>query len=128
MNLDIGRAMVAAIVIGITVDDSIHMLWEVRLQRRRLRYREAMHTAIVQCGRAIVTTSIALAVGFLTLTVSAWQTISGFGLCVSIAVTVALVATLLVLPAASFALARHEPSRPGRTRSRPPTGEASSIG
>lgn len=131
MNLDIGRAMVAAIVIGIAVEDSIHLLWEYRGQRGRLRHHEAMRAAIALCGRAIVTTSLALAVGFLTLTVSAWQTISGFGLSVSIAVAVALIATLLVLPAVSFAVAGRDPAgRPKDVAGAPgtPTGGVPPIG
>jgi predicted RND superfamily exporter protein len=60
----------------------------------------------MRTGRAAVTTSLALAFGFLTLTASAWQTLSSFGFFVSLAVLGALAATLFVLPAVIFAATR----------------------
>jgi predicted RND superfamily exporter protein len=106
MNLDVGRAMVAAIVIGIGVDDAIHLLCRYRALRERGDTVEtAMRDALLATGPAIVTTSAALAVGFLTLRWAAWATISSFGLLVSLAIVGALVATLVVLPAIVFASA-----------------------
>jgi len=64
-----------------------------------------------------VTTSIALSLGFLTLMMSAWQTVASFGLFVAISILGALVATLLVLPALVFVVAprpalAHSPLNP----------------
>jgi predicted RND superfamily exporter protein len=50
-------------------------------------------------GRAVVTTSCALALGFSSLGLSSWQTISHFGALSALAVLGALCAVLLVLPA-----------------------------
>ncbi len=100
MNLDMGRAMIAAILLGIAVDDSIHILSRYRLCRiAGLDPRAAIRNAVLHVGRAIVTTSLSLSLGFLALTASAWQSISSFGLFVSLAIGVALVAALVVLPA-----------------------------
>jgi predicted RND superfamily exporter protein len=105
MNLDFGRAMIAAIMLGIAVDDSIHVLYHYRRRRNAgSRPREAMTRAILHTGRAVVTTSVALALGFLTLMASAWQTISSFGFFVAVGIVAALVATLYALPAVFFAL------------------------
>ena len=52
-----------------------------------------------------MTTSIALALDFLTLMMSAWQTVATFGFFVALSILGALVATLLVLPALVFAFA-----------------------
>jgi predicted RND superfamily exporter protein len=60
----------------------------------------------------VVTTSLALSLGFLTLMASAWQSISSFGLFVSLAILAALLATLFVLPALIFAFGHL--ARPGR--------------
>jgi len=99
MGLDIGRAMIGAVVIGIGVDDAIHFLDAYRKQLARGGSREeAIEFAVGHTGRAIVTTSLALAFGFLTLMASAWQTISSFGFFVSITILAALVATLFLLP------------------------------
>jgi predicted RND superfamily exporter protein len=113
MSLDVGRAMIAAVVIGIAVDDAIHLLHAYR--QRRLAGEapgEAMEGALLHVGRAVVTTSIALALGFLTLMASAWQTIASFGFLMALALLGALAATLFVLPALIFAFARdHAGSR-----------------
>ena len=104
MDLDIGRTMVAAIVIGIGVDDSVHLLRRYQAARKTgARVDDAMSSAVDDCGRALVTTSLALAAGFLVLKMAAWQTISSFGLLVGLAISCALVCTILVLPA-MFAL------------------------
>jgi predicted RND superfamily exporter protein len=109
MSLDVGRAMIAAVLIGIAVDDSIHLLHEYK-QRRAAGDgpRDAIRGAVVHVGRAVVTTSLALSLGFLTLMASAWQTIASFGFFVSLAILGALAASLFVLPAIIFAFGRAE--------------------
>lgn len=110
LPLDVGRAMIAAVVIGIAVDDGIHLLHRYgRLRGRGTAPDEAMSAALLETGRPIVTTSVALALGFMTLTASAWGTVSGFGFFVSLSIALALLATLFLLPALVFA-------RSGRSR------------
>ena len=105
LPLDVGRLMIAAIVIGIGVDDSIHLLRSYQAYRAQGKSgREAMRAALHRVGRALVITSFALALGFVALTLSAWQTISSFGFFVCMAVLVALVTVLFVLPAVFFAV------------------------
>jgi len=107
MSLDVGRAMIAAVLIGIAVDDSIHVLHQYRRRREAGEGPpEAIRGAVLHVGRAVVTTSIALSLGFLTLMASAWQTIASFGFFVSLAILGALAASLFVLPALIFAFAR----------------------
>jgi predicted RND superfamily exporter protein len=109
MSLDVGRAMIAAVLIGIAVDDSIHLLHHYQQQRADGNDpREAIREAVLHVGRAVVTTSLALSLGFLTLLASAWQTIASFGFLVSLAILGALAASLFVLPAIIFAFGRAE--------------------
>jgi len=106
MSLDVARAMIAAVVIGIGVDDAIHVLAHYKKRRDAGdTSHEAMGAALRHSGRAVVTTSIALSLGFLTLMMSAWQTVATFGFFVALSIMGALVATLLVLPALVFAFA-----------------------
>ena len=100
LSLDVGRVMIAAIVIGIGVDDSVHLIQHY-VRRRALgdSRRNASHSSVIEVGRAVVVTSAALALGFLTLMTSAWQSISSFGFFVTVAITGALAGALLVLPA-----------------------------
>jgi hypothetical protein len=97
--------MIAAVILGIAVDDSIHLLHRFRFLRGQgATDRLAFRQALIDTGRPIVITSVALALGFMTLTASAWGTVSGFGFFVSLSIMVALLATLFVLPALAFTL------------------------
>ncbi len=98
--LDIGSAMVASVVLGLAVDDAIHMLACYRQGRQRGEDSIAASRGVVErVGRPVMTTSIALAIGFTTLSLSSWNSIASFGVIASIAVLTALVAALVVLPA-----------------------------
>lgn len=109
MSLDVARAMLAAIVIGIGVDDSIHVLRQYQVRRGAgENTHDAMRGALQHTGRAVVTTSVALALGFLTLMMSAWQTVATFGFFVALSILGALVASLFVLPALIFVSAPRE--------------------
>ena len=113
MSLDVARAMIAAVVIGIGVDDAVHVLAHYKKQRDAgASSHDAMRAALHHTGRAVVTTSVALALGFLTLMMSAWQTVATFGFFVALSILGALVATLLVLPALVFAFGPHGPDDP----------------
>ena len=61
--------------------------------------RRAVREAVLTVGRALVTTSAALALGFGALALSPWQSVASFGFVASLAIVAALVSTLLVLPA-----------------------------
>jgi hypothetical protein len=112
--LDVGTIMVGAIVLGIAVDDTIHFLTHYRGERNAgASPHDAIATTMRRSGRAIVTNSLALALGFFALTLSSWQSIASFGLLSGIAILVALAAELLVLPALILGLA---PSSPGPER------------
>ena len=107
LPLDIGRAMIAAVMLGIGVDDSIHILLRYQRQRRSgLPRGDAVREAICHTGRAVITTSFALSLGFLTLGASAWHSIASFGVIISMGIVGALLSALLVLPALIFLSAR----------------------
>jgi predicted RND superfamily exporter protein len=106
VNLDVGRAMLAAVLVGIAIDDSVHVLHGYKSARAAGANRhDAMDASIHLCGPAAVTTSISLSLGFLTLMLSAWQTIASFGFFIALGVIGALVTTLFVLPAIFFVMA-----------------------
>ncbi len=106
LTLDVGRSMIAVVLLGIGVDDSVHILDHFRCKRLAgADAYEAIRDSIYQTGRAVITTSFALSLGFLTLMASAWQSISSFGGFVAIAILGALLASVVVLPALIFAFA-----------------------
>jgi hypothetical protein len=105
LSLDVGRAMIAAVLMGIGVDDSIYILSRQRvLQRQGMTARVAFRQAFVESGRPVVISSLALALGFMTLTASAWGTVSGFGFFLSLSILMALATTLFVVPALAFTI------------------------
>jgi predicted RND superfamily exporter protein len=100
IRLDVGSAMVAAVVLGIAVDDAIHLLARYRRQRAAGEPpADAIEGAVLHTGRALITTSVALAVGFLALGLSPWQSVASFGLLSGAAILAALASVLVVLPA-----------------------------
>jgi predicted RND superfamily exporter protein len=103
--LDVGRSLVAAIVIGIAVDDAVHLLGQYQ-QRRQCGAAPAaaLEDALEYTGPAVLVTSVALSLGFLALSQSAWASIASFGALVSAAILGALLATLCVLPPLLLAL------------------------
>jgi predicted RND superfamily exporter protein len=121
--LDIGSAMVAAVVLGIAVDDSIHLLDRFRRERRSgAGPAEAIERAIRAVGQPLISTSVALAFGFSALALSPWHTVASFGLVSGVAILSALAAVLLVLPALVCAMAGDKPPLAARPMVRPLEG------
>jgi predicted RND superfamily exporter protein len=105
--LDPGSAMVAAVALGISDDDAIHLLAQYRrLRREGAAAADAVEGALLHAGRAIVTTSTALALGFAALVLSPWKSVASFGLLTALAIGAALGAVLVVLPAVLYGAAR----------------------
>lgn len=99
--LDMGTAMVASVLLGLGVDEALHLLAGCRRHREAGFARdEAMHAALCGVGRALFTTAGALAAGFLVLFFVPWQSLSSFGLVTGVAIGASLLADLLLLPAA----------------------------
>jgi predicted RND superfamily exporter protein len=97
--LDIGTATVGAIVLGLAVDDSIHLL--VQFQRERaagFAPQEAMRRTAVISGRAVLLTTAVLALGFGVMITSGSASVASFGLVTTLAVLGALAGDLLLLP------------------------------
>jgi hypothetical protein len=98
--LDVGTIMVAAIVLGIAVDDTIHLLTRYRAELARgLAPREAIRASVRGVGRPVVTTALVLAGGSFALMLSSWQSIASFGFLSGISILVAVLADLFLLPA-----------------------------
>jgi hypothetical protein len=105
LSLDMGTAMVAAVMLGIAGDETIHLLDQFR--RRRLQGASpaaAVEGAMRHVARAVVTTCLALSLGFFTMVLSSWQSIASFGLLSGVAILASLVATLFAVPALLVAL------------------------
>jgi hypothetical protein len=107
--MDFGSAIVAPVAIGIAADDTIHFLTAYARERRSGHGPiDALRRAITGVGEAVIATSSALALGFLSMLASPFPSISSLGFMSALAISAATLADLIVLPAliASFAAVR----------------------
>lgn len=103
--LDMGTALVSAVVLGIADDDAIHLLSQFEVRRRAgVSAVQAMLDALLHVGRGVITTSLALAIGFSAFVISSWESVRNFGVLSALAILGAAVAVLFVLPALLFGL------------------------
>lgn len=95
--LNIGTAMVAAIAIGIAVDDTLHFMTRYNKEMLRLKDQDqAMEVCIHAELQPVVSTSLALALGFGVLAFSEFTTIIQFGLLSALVMAAALVGDLFL--------------------------------
>jgi predicted RND superfamily exporter protein len=101
IRLDVATVMVASIAMGIIDDDTVHLIstWKRGVERGG-DPQAALEHAFDVAGRAIALTSLILVAGFAALAFSGFQPTAHFGLLVCAAVAAAVLADLLILPAA----------------------------
>jgi uncharacterized protein len=111
LPLDTSTVMVAAITLGICVDHTMHFM--VRYQRLLLDGR-SLSTALLQTIRQeslpIVTTSLALTLGFATLACSSFPPVARFGFLSALVMLLALISTFVVTPLILQLIGRRTPS------------------
>ncbi|MBW2071011.1 MAG: MMPL family transporter [Deltaproteobacteria bacterium] len=97
--LNTGTAMIAAIAIGIAVDDTVHLMVRYNSEMKRLNdQEEAMVTSIHSEIRPVMTTSMALAVGFALLSFSHFVPVIYFGVLSALVMLLALIGDLFLTP------------------------------
>jgi predicted RND superfamily exporter protein len=99
IQLDIATAAVAAIVLGVAVDDTIHFLhaW-CHAEAEGLSWEDALDHTFAGAGRAAMVTSLLLVTGFPVLMLSKVTTVFAFGCLTTIAAIAALVGDIILLP------------------------------
>ena len=97
--LDIMTTTIAAITIGIAVDNSIHYLYRFREEYPRFRnYKKTMYYCHANIGKAMFYTMITIVIGFSILVLSNFIPTIYFGFLTALAMLIALLATLTLLP------------------------------
>lgn len=113
IGIDPANTMVGAILLGLGVDDTIHVALRLRDARRRGASRAAaVATVYDTVGHAVLASSLCLAVGFSVLLFSQWGGLVTFGLVASLGVALLLAGDVLLLPAALLAGARGREAGP----------------
>jgi predicted RND superfamily exporter protein len=100
IRLDVATVTIAAIVLGIVVDDTVHVLhaYKKSLLTGASRARAARES-VSAVAPALLGTTLVLGLGFSVLALASLKSISLFGVLVVWALLLALVADLLLLPA-----------------------------
>lgn len=97
--LDIMTITIAAISVGIGVDNTIHYMHRFKREFPRIgNYRDTMFFCHNSIGRAMYFTSMTIVAGFSILALSNFIPTIVFGLLTSVAMVVALVGSLTLLP------------------------------
>ncbi len=99
-QIGMASSVVAALVLGIIVDDTVHFLSKYLRARRELKLspEDAIRYAFTRVGVALLVTSATLIAGFLVLAQSVFQVNWAMGYLTTIAIAVALVIDFLLLP------------------------------
>ncbi len=96
---------VLPLLLGVGIDDAIHMLHRYDGERRAGSSGEAaIDTAVTRTGRALLLTTLTTVVGFSSLLVSRSPTIQHFGLLASFAMLTSFIVTMAVIPASKHLL------------------------
>lgn len=100
ISLNISTSMIAAIAIGIAIDDTIHLLNGFNTEIRRTGSQEqAIIRALGSVGQSAFFIAMALSAGFFIVCLSSFKPVQHFGLLSGITMVIALVVELFLTPA-----------------------------
>ena len=99
--LDIMTITIAAITIGIAVDNTIHYLYKTRnnIDNEKMKVNDSLENSHRTVGQAVLTTSLTIAFGFSVLCLSNFVPTILFGLFTALAMIIAMLGVLITLPA-----------------------------
>ncbi len=98
--LDMTTSVIAAVTIGIGIDDTIHFMNNFRQNRSKgLSVDQSIERTINVAGKAILFTSVALIFGFLVFLLSQFIPLNLLGILLAITMLATTIGALLVLPA-----------------------------
>jgi predicted RND superfamily exporter protein len=96
--LDIMTITIAAITIGIAVDNTIHYLYRFKEFNKNNNVINAINLTNRSAGLAVFTTSVTIALGFSILSLSSFIPTVIFGIFTSLAMIFAMIGVLILLP------------------------------
>jgi predicted RND superfamily exporter protein len=108
--LDLATVMVASIVLGLAVDDTIHTLAHYREEAQELGARRAVCLRIERTAPAYLLTGAILCAGFGVCALSDFEPIARFGQLAAVAIALAVVSDLILIPALFGGAERRAPS------------------
>ncbi|WP_457575497.1 efflux RND transporter permease subunit [Desulfomarina sp.] len=98
--LDMFTMLVASIAIGLAVDDTIHFVYNFRKYYLESGdVHDAVGRTLHTAGRAMLTTSVVLSIGFFIFMFASMHNVFYFGMLVGLAIVIALLADFFLAPA-----------------------------
>ncbi len=101
--LDVASATIATVILGLVVDDTVHILQPSGSGG----INDSLKIAADKAGGTLLMTTIVLALGFLVLGLAEIRSVAWFGTLTSFAMITAILADLLLLPALASIRIRH---------------------
>ncbi|MCP4376361.1 MAG: MMPL family transporter [bacterium] len=113
LQLNFATMVIISVTLGIAVDNAIHIVSRYASHRRqqRLSHYEAMDLAIWESGRALSYTALVLFLGFSILVTSSFVPNMQLGFFSALILLLALITSLILLPAIVFYLTEPEAGR-----------------
>jgi predicted RND superfamily exporter protein len=101
IRLDVATVVIAAVALGMVVDDTVHFLFRFKreMQSNGGDHAAAVEMAMRTTGVALVGTSVTLCTGFVVFVGAGIKSIVFFGLLTGVTMLAALAGDLLLLPA-----------------------------
>ena len=100
MPLDMFTMLVGAIVIGLSVDDTVHFFHNyARYHHQGVGVKKAVEETMLGTGRAMIATTIVLSLGFFVYSFASLSNLVNFGILTGGAIIVALLSDIILAPA-----------------------------
>ena len=99
INLDLATVTLAAIVLGVSIDDTIHFVYFYEKHTgRHLPFWDRISITLQQKGKIIFMTSVILVLGFSMMLFAGLKTVFYFGLLMTFSGVAAIIGDLILLP------------------------------
>lgn len=99
INLDLATCTIGAIILGIAIDDTIHILYRYQKEKKQgLSVEQALKITHFRIGRVVLLTSVVLLVGFSILLFASLKTVLYFGIISVISVFAIFFGDVILLP------------------------------
>ena len=96
--VSVATAMIGCTMLGLIVDNTLHLLHHYRAALAALPPTAALQRALDRCGRAMTLSSVVLMLGFLVATTSQLETTVEFALLATVTIGVAWLGSTVLLP------------------------------
>jgi hypothetical protein len=112
VELSTATAMIASIVLGLVVDASIQFLYRFRKEfQQRSHYIQSLHHTYRNMGQSMVVSTLILVMGFASSVCASFRITVHFGVLTSLTIFLALICSLLVMPALLIMIKPFGPQR-----------------